>query len=109
MTPGGGAGPACAVIAGSTNEKGTVRMTPGTAPGTNGTTTITFAGTFAGASNTTPSCSFDIANTGTGAWNLAAGVQLQSRSTTVPVFTWNNTVALTAASTYDVDYLCAAR
>lgn len=110
MTTGGGTGPACALVAGSTNEKGTVRMTPGTTPGTAGTTTITFAGTFAGAANTTPSCTFSEANTGTGTWNaVAAAIQLNVRSTTAPIFAWNNTVALTAASTYDVDYVCVAR
>jgi len=110
MTTGGGTGPACVLVAGSTNEGGTVRMTPGTAPGASGTTTITFAGTFAGPSNTTPSCVFDPANTGTGAWQIAADAQVNSRSTTVPVFLWaNNITALTAASTYDVDYVCRAR
>lgn len=109
MTTGGGTGPACTLIAGSTNEKGTVRMTPGTTPGSTGTTTITFQGTFAGATNTTPSCVFDVANTGSGTWNIAADAQLQSRSTTTPVFTWNNTLALTAASTYDVEYICIPR
>lgn len=109
MTTGGGTGPACALVAGSTNEKGTVRMTPGTTPAATGTTTITFAGTYSGASGAAPSCVFDPANTGTGTWNIAADTQLQSRSTTVPVFTWNNTLALTATSTYDVDYVCMTR
>lgn len=109
MTTGGGAGPTCTALGGSTNEKGIIRMTPGAGPGTNGTTTITLAGTFSGASGTTPACFFDPANTGTGAWNLAADTQYQTASTTVPVFTWNNTIALTAASTYDVSYMCIAR
>src|ERR1700676_2234690 len=86
-----------------------IRMTPGTAPGTNGTITLTFTGTFTGATGTTPSCSLDIANTGSGTWNLAAVSQLNTRSTTAPVFLWNNTLALTAASTYDVDYVCVPR
>lgn len=110
MTTGGGTGPACTVLAGSSNEKGTVEMTPGTTPGSTGTTTITFAGTFAGATNTTPSCVFTLANTGTGAWNALGTVFFSTRSTTVPVFTWaDNAVALTAASTYDVDYKCTPR
>jgi hypothetical protein len=111
MTTGGGTGPACSLVAGSTNEKGTVRMTPGTTPGATGTTTITFAGTFSGATNTTPNCSFTYANTGTGAWSLVntTPIVMITRSTTVPVFNWNQTGTLTAASTYDVDYVCVAR
>jgi hypothetical protein len=110
MTTGGGTGPACALVAGSTNEKGTIRMTPGTTPGNLGTTTLTFAGTFAGASNTTPSCTLTLANTGTGSWNTRGTTILLSRSTTAPVFNWdNNAITVTAASTYDVDYVCMAR
>lgn len=110
MTTGGGSSPACAAVAGSTNEKGTIRMTPGTTPGNAGTTTITLAGTYAGAINTTPSCTFTLANTGTGVWDARATTMLNVRSTTVPVFGWdNNAVDLSAASTYDVDYVCVAR
>lgn len=111
MTTGGGAGPACVLVAGSTNEKGTIRMTPGAGPGATGTTTLTFRGTFAGAANTTPDCNFSYANTGTGAWSLTTTtpIIMTTRSSTVPVFNWNQTGALTAASTYDIDYVCVAR
>lgn len=111
MTTGGGTGPTCALVAGSTNEKGTIRMTPGTTPGATGTTTMTFAGTFSGAQGTTPDCNFSYANTGTGAWSLTTTtpIIMTTRSSTVPVFNWNQTGALTAASTYDIDYVCGAR
>lgn len=102
-------GTACSLVAGSTNEKGTVRITASAVA--TGTVTLTYAGTFAGATNTTPSCHFDYANTGTGAWSLTATtpIVLTTRSTTAPVINWNQTGALTAASTYDIDYTCWAR
>ena len=111
MTTGGGTGPACALVAGSYNEKGTIRMTPGTTPGATGTTTLTFAGTFTGMTGTAPSCTFNYANTGTGTWSLTTTtpIVLTTRSSTAPVFNWNQTGALTAASTYDIDYVCQAR
>lgn len=110
MTTGGGTGPACALIAGSNNLAGTIRLTPGTAPGTTGTVTLTFAGSLTGPNGTTPSCSIDLAGTGTGAWNgVSANALLTTRSSSAPIFTWNNTVALTAASTYDMDYICVPR
>jgi hypothetical protein len=111
MTTGGGTSPSCALVAGSTNEKGTVRMTTGTgSPGTSGTTTMTMAGTYNGASGTTPACTFIPALTGAGVWNARATIMLSTRSSSAPVFTWdNNAVNLGTSTTWDVDYVCVAR
>jgi len=108
MTSGGGTGPACTLVAGSFNEVGTIRMTPGTTPAATGTTTLTFAGTFLGATGGNPRCTFNYANTGTGVWSLTTTtpIVLTTRSTTAPVFNWNQTGAIIAASTYDIDYVC---
>jgi len=104
-------GTACSVLAGSTNEKGTVRITASAVA--TGTVTITFAGTFAGATGTTPAgCGFNYANAGgTGSWSLTTTtpIVLTTRSTTAPVINWNQTAALSAGSTYDIDYCFVAR
>jgi hypothetical protein len=107
MTTGGGTGPACALIAGSTPTQGTIRMTPGTAPSATGTTTLTFGITLIGSTGTTPTCQFNYANTGTGTWTAASPAILTTRSSTAPVFSWTATII--AASTYDVDYHCDKR
>lgn len=108
---GAGATGSCASVAGSTNEKGTLRITvAGAGPAATGTVTMNFAGTFAGAGNTTPACNFSYANTGANAWSLTTTtpIIMTTRSTTAPVFNWNQTGAL-SAGTYDVDYVCVAR
>lgn len=114
FTSGGGTSPSCALQAGSTNEKGTIIASTGTgAPGTTGTITLTFAGTFAGASNTTPSCTFTINDSGT-AWGNGALAKVSTQSTTAPIVAWSNSVAnvltaLTVSSPYRIDYVCVAR
>ena len=113
-TTGGGSSPSCSLQTGSTNEKGTIIITTGTgSPGTTGTITLTFAGTFQGSSSATPSCSYTINNSGT-AWGNQAGVQINSQSKTAPVIAWQNTAsgvltALATASPYYIDYVCVPR
>lgn len=104
-------GTACSLLAGSTNEKGTVRITASAVA--TGTVTLTFIGTFTGQTGATPSsCGFSYANAGgTGSWSLTTTtpIVLTTRSSTVPVFNWNNGAVLTAASTYDIDYCFTPR
>lgn len=103
----------CAVTAGSTNERGTVRITAGTTTLLNPSFTLTFAGTFSFNGNT-PSCTFNLSNTGTGSWTTAApsavGLPnpsaISTTATTVGITTTVNTVS---TSTYDVNYGCVAR
>jgi len=108
---GAGATGTCALVAGSTNEKGTIRISAaGAAPAATGTVTLSFVGTFQ--FTATPTCTFNYANTGTGTWSLTVTtpIVLTTRSSTAPVLNWNQTaVALTAGSTYDIDYACALR
>lgn len=102
-------GTACSLVAGSTNEKGTMRITASAAA--TGTVTMTFAGTYAGPSGAAPRCTTAYVNAGgTGAWSLTTTTPIVQivRSTTVPAFNWNQTGNLTAASTYDIDYVCPA-
>jgi hypothetical protein len=102
-------GTACVLVAGSTNEKGTMRITASAVA--TGTVTMTFAGTYAGPSGAAPRCTTAYVNAGgTGAWSLTTTTPIVQivRSTTVPAFNWNQGAALTAASTYDIDYVCPA-
>lgn len=100
MTTGGGTGPACVIANSDGNDSFDVQMTPGTTPGTSGTTTVTYAGTWVTNGSTLPALSCMLKN-GTGTWNARATLILSTDSTTAPVITWdNNGSALTAASTY---------
>ena len=114
FTSGGGTTPSCSLQAGSTNEKGVIIATTGTgAPGSAGTVTLTFAGTFAGASGATPACVYNVDNSGT-AWGNEAGTQVSTQSTTAPIVAWFNVnsvvaTALTTSSPYRIDYTCVAR
>ena len=103
-----GATATCAALAGATNEKGTLRITVTAAGTAAGTVTMNFAGTFAGATGGLPSCNFNPAQTGTGAWNARASMLLSTRSTTAPVFSWDNNAAALGNLTWDVDYRCTA-
>lgn len=105
----------CALLAGSTNDKGTVRITAGTTTLLNPSFSMNWGGTFTGASATTPECEFTIKNTGTGSWITAApaGIGLpfvtaiSTTAVTVNILTTVNTVA---TSTYDVGYSgCTAK
>lgn len=107
---GAGATGSCAAVAGSTNEKGTLRITvAGAGPAATGTVSITNAGTFSGATGTTPACVYTPALTGGGVWNARATMFLSTRSTTAPVITWDNNAAALTATTWDIDYTCVAR
>jgi hypothetical protein len=114
FTSGGGTTPSCTLQAGSTNEKGTIIASTGTgSPQSSGTITLTFAGTFAGASGAVPSCTFTINNSGT-AWGAESLVQINTQSTTAPVIAWVNiaSIALTplaVSSPYRIDYTCGAK
>lgn len=104
----------CVATAGSTNEKGTIRITAGTTTLLNPSFTMTFAGTFSGASAQAPACTFLVSNTGTGSWVTAAPVggglpavtAITTASVTVGITVAVNTVS---GSTYDVAYTCVAR
>lgn len=114
FTTGGGSTPSCAMVSGSTNEKGTIIASTGTgSPGTTGTVTLTFAGTFTGPAGAAPACTFNIDNSGT-AWANESGVQINTQSTTAPVVAWYNLAsgtltALTTSSPYRIGYTCTAR
>jgi hypothetical protein len=104
----------CAAVLGSTNEKGVIRITAGTTTLLNPSFTMTFAGAFTGASAQPPSCTFLVANTGTGSWVTAApvggGLPAVTTNTTA-LQTVGITVAVNtvSASTYDVTYECTAK
>lgn len=114
FSTGGGTTPSCLLQAGSTNEKGVIIASTGTgAPGSTGTVTLTFNGTFSGATATNPACTYTLDNSGT-AWGNEAVVFVSTQSTTAPVVAWSNvaTAVLTALATsspYRIDYRCSAR
>jgi len=114
FTSGGGTSPSCTVQAGSLNERGTIIASTGTgSPGTTGTITLTFAGTFAAPSGIGPLCVVTVNNSGT-AWGNMAIVQNSTQSTTAPLIAWANSVggtltALTVSSPYRIDYSCVIR
>lgn len=114
FTSGGGTTPSCAVQAGSTNEKGVIIATTGTgAPGSTGTITLTFLGTFTGGDGSTPACTYTLDNSGT-AWGNESVAFASTESTTAPVVAWSNvaTAVLTALATsspYRIAYSCSAK
>lgn len=114
FTSGGGTSPSCAIQAGSTNEKGVIIATTGTgAPGSSGTVTLTFVGTYSGPGATNPVCVYNVDNSGT-AWGNEAGTQVSTQSTTAPIVAWFNVnsvvaTALTTSSPYRISYKCEAR
>lgn len=114
FTSGGGSTPSCTLQAGSTNEKGVIIASTGTgSPGSTGTITLTFAGTFTGATGAAPICQFFIDNSGT-AWGGEAVIQTNTQSTTAPVIAWANINAvalanLSASSPYRIGYQCTPR
>jgi len=114
FTSGGGTTPSCALLASSTNEKGTIIATTGTgSPGTTGTITLTFAGTYAGGKAAAPACTISLDDSGT-AWANEASSRVSTQSTTAPIFAWTNLAsgtltALTVSVPYRMDYTCTAR
>jgi hypothetical protein len=97
---------ACAPVAGSTNEKGTIRVTAGGVGGSF-TITLTFAGTYAGAAGLASPCQFFYANTGSGSWTAPTLLTLSSKSTSAE--TVAGTATTVATSTYDMNYNCPAQ
>jgi len=118
FSTGGGTSPSCALQAGSTNEEGVIIATTGTgSPGSTGTLTLTFAGTYAGPSNAAPSCTYTLDDSGT-AWGDGAIVKALTQSTTAPTIAWSNyanssgvaTLAtLATSSPFRIGYNCTAR
>ncbi len=114
FTSGGGTSPSCATQAGSSNEKGVIIATTGTgAPGSTGTITLTFAGTYVGGTGATPACTYTLDDSGT-AWGNEAVARVSTQSTTAPVVAWSNVAtavltALTVSVPYRIDYTCVAR
>lgn len=116
FSTGGGTSPSCAIQAGSTNEKGVIIASTGTgSPGSQGTITLTFAGTFTGTTAATPACTYTLDNSGT-AWANGALVQVNTQSTTAPTLAWTNFNATTPAlavlstsSPYRIGYVCTPR
>jgi hypothetical protein len=114
FTSGGGTSPSCALQAGSTNEKGVIIATTGTgSPGTTGTVTLTFEGTFTGGVATTPACNFNPDDSGT-AWGNGAITKVSTQSSTAPIVAWSNSAAnvltaLAVSSPYRIDYTCTPR
>jgi len=115
FTSGGGSSPSCALEAGSTNEKGTILLTTGSgSPGSTGTATLDFAGTFAGTIGGAPVCVYTLDDSGGTAWGNGALVRASTQSNTAPVLAWSNSVnnvltALAAASTFSIGYSCIPR
>jgi len=102
-----GTGPTITVQTGSTDAAGAVTITAGTTPGSSGTFTLTFT-TGNGAYGTNPPvCIFGLVN-GTGSWNaLAQEPIVQTPTTTSVIANWaDNSVALTATSTYGFVWSC---
>lgn len=114
FTSGGGSSPSCALEAGSTNEKGTIIATTGTgSPGSSGTITLTFAGTYVGPTGAMPVCNVNPDDSGT-AWGNGALDKQSTQSTTAPVIAWTNSAsnvlaALATSSPYRISYNCTAR
>lgn len=118
FTSGGGTSPSCALQAGSTNEKGVVIATTGSgSPGSVGTLTLTFAGTYTGPSGAAPACTYTLDDSAT-AWGDGAVVRASTQSTTAPLIAWSNyanstgvaTLAILAtASAFRIGYTCTAR
>jgi hypothetical protein len=99
-----GGSPTVAVQTGSTDAVGAATITAGTAPAASGTFTLTFSRTFG---TNLPVCTFNLVN-GTGSWNALAQEPIVQTPTTASVIAnWaDNSVALTAASTYGFNWEC---
>jgi hypothetical protein len=98
---------ACSTLAGSTNEKGAIKITAGVGASTSGTVTLTFAGAFSGPSGAAPTCTFQYDNRGTGVW--AAPVALMTDhtgpTTSAYIVDWAAT-APTNTDIYYISYVC---
>lgn len=105
----------CAATTGSTNEKGTVRITASTTTLLNPSFTLTFSGAgFSGATASAPDCTFQLSQTGTGSWVTTAPAaiglpMITSSLTTAQTVGITTTVNLVSTSTYDVKYVCLSK
>lgn len=101
----GGAG-TCNLVAGSTDSDGEMNMIPAAGVAATGLFTLTFAKNM-GAYST--SCVYSL-RTGTGTWNARATLIASFEGSLTATGTWdNNAVALTAASSYGINYHCVGR
>jgi hypothetical protein len=97
---------ACALVAGSTNEKGTIRVTAGGVGGAF-TETLTFAGAYSGPTGAAPVCVFMYSNTGSASWTAPTLLTISSKSTSA--YTIAGSATTVNASTYDMSYNCTAQ
>jgi hypothetical protein len=96
---------ACSLLAGSNSSVGTISLAPTGSPSATGSITLTFALP----APHRPECLYVLHNSAS--WNARAtvigGGTTSSRSNATNSATWdNNSVALTASSTYFIDYHC---
>lgn len=101
---GAGSSPTCTVS--GSDSGGIMTITAGTTPGSSGTITITYTSGF---SSTSSFCTMML-SAGSATWNARATVIGGGPATTSFQANWdNNAVNLTAASSYNVNYMCAGR
>lgn len=107
FTSGGGSGPSCTMDTNSSLSAGVIIATPGTGPSTSGTITLSRAGS---QGQNRVGCIYDLSLSGSGAWNARATVMASTSTPGSALLQWdNNSVALTAASTYQINYWCVGR
>lgn len=97
-----GSSPTVVVDPGSVIRSGTITVTCGTPPGTNGTLTVSFGTTF-GAGTCIPTVTYV---DGTGQWSNPSSMTTTAKSNTGFTVAWRNTGALTSGQTYKFDYIC---
>jgi hypothetical protein len=116
---GTGAAPICAstglgtgsaaIEAGSTDWAGSCVLSPTGAPGSSGTMTLTFTAASAYGAASGPVCTLLLQRAGA-AFDARATIRGVTLSNTAPTFLWdNNAVALTAGTTYQINYICVGR
>jgi hypothetical protein len=105
-----GASGSAALGTGSSDFAGTIILSvAGAGPAASGTATLTFSTTNGAYGTNAPVCVADFQN-GTGTWNARVSNRVSSPTTTSVVFNWdNNAVALTAGSTYHINYVCIGK
>lgn len=105
---GAGTSPTLSLSTGSSDLAGRAQITAGTTPGASGTLTVTFSSSYG--TNSPAPCVAILAD-GDGVWNARASlIKSSTSSSTAAVFKWdNNSVNLTAAATYAVEYHCMGK
>lgn len=110
FTSGGGTTPSCALDTGSSATAGIIKATTGSgSPAGTGTITLTFASALG---TNKPVCQMYASDAGTAAWTAAPVFKDLTPTTASDVFTWTNgpvPTALSAASTYWINYQCWAK